>query len=104
VDVSEDHRFRAYPEAVDDPGQGGNARAPHLKPEQRRIEGSDAVAEEAARNARHRSGAQQLGRVLGQGRQRPRQPAGEQRLHPRERGAAGLLVLDRRGVVAGDAA
>ena len=69
-------------------------------PEQPSRDRRQPAAEQAPRDVRHRGGAQQLGQVVGQLGERARQPAGQQRLQPRHRRAAGALVVGRRGAVA----
>ena len=96
------HPVGVHAEPVDDPGQRGDARAAHLRAQRALGERREATAERAPRAARHRGGAQQLGQLVHELRQRARQPPGQQRLDARRRRAA--LVVGRRRPVARQAA
>ena len=102
MDVPEQHPVGVDAEAVDDPGQGGDARPAHLRAQRALGERREATPEHATGAARHRGGAQQLGQFVHELRQRARQPPGQQRLDARRRRAA--LVVGRRRPVAWHAA
>ncbi len=100
MDVAEDHPVGVDAEAVDDARQRRDAGAPHLGAEQPRGQPRVAMAQQPQRDPRHRRGAQHLGRVLGQRRERPRQSPADPALERRDRRAAAVLVVGGRGAVA----
>ena len=101
MDVPEHHPVRLHPEPVDDPRQGGDARASHLRAERSLGERRDAPAERAPGAARHRGGAQQFGHLSVS----PSSGRGSHRVSSASRRVpTGRLVVGRRRPVARQAA